>query len=46
MKIKTRDGWKFFGTSGANPKGGAGWIPASKVSRSYLRGFTARHTTN
>lgn len=39
MKI----GGKFFGTSGSNPGGGAGWIPQAKISREYLRNFTARH---
>lgn len=34
---------RFFGTSGANPQGGAGWIPRSKVPTSYLSNFTARH---
>jgi len=34
---------RFFGTSAANPGGGAGWIPRSKISRSYLRGFKVRH---
>ncbi len=33
----------FFGTSASNPGGGAGWIPQSAISASYLRGFTARH---
>lgn len=33
----------YFGTSGTNPKGGAGWIPRSAISASYLKGFTARH---
>ena len=33
----------FFGTSRANPGGGAGWIPQSSVSREYLSQFTARH---
>lgn len=33
----------FFGTSGSNPGGGAGWIPQSKISRDYLKNFTARH---
>lgn len=33
----------FFGTSGANPGGGAGWIPRSAISESYLKNFTARH---
>ena len=39
MKINGR----FFGTSGSNPGGGAGWIPDSAVSGDYLKGFTARH---
>lgn len=39
MKI----GNKFFGTSGSNPGGGAGWIDASDVSDEYLSGFTVRH---
>lgn len=34
----------FFGTSGSNPGGGAGWIPRSAVSSSYLSRFTARHS--
>jgi hypothetical protein len=43
-KVRGRDGnWHFFGTSGANPGGGAGWIPADKISPSYLKGFTVRH---
>jgi hypothetical protein len=33
----------FFGTSHANPNGGAGWIPASAISPAYLSRFTARH---
>ena len=33
----------FWGTSGANPGGGAGWIPRAKVPDSYLAAFTARH---
>lgn len=33
----------FFGTSGSNPGGGAGWIPRSKISKSYLSRFVARH---
>lgn len=33
----------FWGTSHANPNGGAGWIPKSQISASYLKGFTARH---
>jgi hypothetical protein len=36
-------GGKFFGTSKSNPGGGAGWIPRSQVSKSYLANFTARH---
>lgn len=39
MKIGNR----FFGTSKANPGGGAGWIPAKNVSPEYLKGFTVRH---
>jgi hypothetical protein len=34
---------RFFGTSAANPGGGAGWIPRSQISPAYLKGFTARH---
>jgi cell wall-associated NlpC family hydrolase len=34
----------FFGTSGSNPGGGAGWIPQENVSSEYLAGFTARHS--
>jgi len=34
----------FFGTSHANPGGGAGWIPQSAISPGYLKGFTARHS--
>jgi hypothetical protein len=34
---------KFFGTSRSNPGGGAGWIPASQMSPSYLAQFTKRH---
>lgn len=33
----------FWGTSASNPGGGAGWIPASQISASYLKGFTVRH---
>lgn len=33
----------WFGTSGTNPGGGAGWIPQSAISPGYLRGFTLRH---
>lgn len=33
----------FWGTSGTNPGGGAGWIPRSAISDSYLKGFVARH---
>ncbi len=36
-------GGQFWGTSAANPGGGAGWIPRSKISASYLASFTARH---
>jgi hypothetical protein len=34
----------FFGTSGTNPGGGAGWIPQQAISPGYLKGFTARHS--
>lgn len=34
---------RFFGTSGSNPGGGAGWIPRTVISKSYLSQFTARH---
>jgi len=34
---------RFWGTSKSNPGGGAGWIPASKVSKEYLSRFTVRH---
>lgn len=33
----------FFGTSGTNPGGGAGWIPRKAISKQYLAQFTARH---
>lgn len=33
----------FFGTSHANPQGGAGWIPRSNLSPGYLKGFVVRH---
>jgi hypothetical protein len=33
----------FWGTSGTNPGGGAGWIPRSAISAQYLKNFTARH---
>lgn len=33
----------FFGTSKSNPGGGAGWIPRSQLSGSYLKNFTVRH---
>jgi hypothetical protein len=39
MKIGNR----FWGTSSTNPGGGAGWIPASAISKDYLKRFTARH---
>ena len=41
--ILMKVGNRFFGTSSANPRGGAGWIPSSKVSKQYLSRFTARH---
>lgn len=34
---------RFWGTSGSNPGGGAGWIDKSQISPQYLKGFTARH---
>lgn len=34
---------RFWGTSHANPGGGAGWIKPGVISKSYLRNFTARH---
>lgn len=34
---------RFFGTSKSNKGGGAGWIPRSQMSKSYLSQFTARH---
>jgi Transglycosylase SLT domain len=33
----------FWGTSGSNPGGGAGWIPSSAISKAYLSRFTPRH---
>jgi hypothetical protein len=33
----------FFGTSGTNPGGGAGWIPRAAIGSQYLSGFVARH---
>jgi hypothetical protein len=41
--VLMRIGDRFWGTSQSNPGGGAGWIPAAKVSRAYLKGFAARH---
>ena len=40
--VLVKIGGHFWGTSGSNPGGGAGWIPASAVSKSYLSRFTAR----
>jgi hypothetical protein len=34
---------RFWGTSKSNPGGGAGWIPKSAISDSYLSRFTPRH---
>jgi hypothetical protein len=34
----------YWGTSGSNPGGGAGWIKADQISPQYLKGFTARHS--
>ncbi len=36
---------RFFGTSKSNPGGGAGWIPRSAITSSYLKNFTARHVS-
>jgi hypothetical protein len=33
----------FWGTSAANPGGGAGWIPRRYISAGYLARFTVRH---
>lgn len=33
----------FFGTSGTNPGGGAGWIPRKALSKEYLAQFVKRH---
>jgi hypothetical protein len=33
----------FFGTSAANPGGGAGWIPRQHIDASYLSAFVVRH---
>jgi hypothetical protein len=33
----------FFGTSAANPGGGAGWIPREHIGADYLARFVARH---
>jgi hypothetical protein len=33
----------FWGTSRANPGGGAGWIPRRLLGDAYLAAFTARH---
>lgn len=43
MATKTNGTWHFFGTSASNPGGGAGWIPLSALSKSYLAQFTVRH---
>jgi hypothetical protein len=39
MKINGR----LFATSGENPGGGAGWVPASYYPPGYFKGFVARH---
>lgn len=36
-------GGHFWGTSDANPGGGAGWIPREHISKAYLARFTPRH---
>ncbi|HUB99254.1 MAG TPA: hypothetical protein VMS11_05465 [Solirubrobacterales bacterium] len=43
MRIRTPGGWRYAGTSGANPNGGAGWVPDSEYSSSYLAEFQRRH---
>lgn len=43
LHIRTADGWRFAGTSSTNPGGGAGWIPDSAFSQSYLAEFEQRH---
>lgn len=43
LRINTGKGWRYFGTSSANPGGGAGWIPDSEFSASYLAEFQKRH---
>lgn len=45
MKVRTKNGWRFFGTSKSNRGGGAGWIDASQISPAYLSRFTARHSS-
>lgn len=34
---------RFWGTSGSNPGGGAGWIKPGVIGSDYLKAFTARH---
>ena len=34
---------RFWGTSGTNPGGGAGWIKPGAINPAYLHGFVARH---
>lgn len=41
--VLMRVGNRFFGTSGSNPGGGAGWIEKEDISSGYLSEFTARH---
>lgn len=46
LKIKTADGWRYFGTSSENPGGGAGWIGSAgeePFDESYLAAFKQRH---
>ena len=43
LRIRTPSGWRYAATSGANPNGGAGWVPDSEYSSSYLGLFQQRH---
>ncbi len=44
-KIRTANGWRFFGTSHSNPGGGAGWVPDSDGTSGQpaIHGKAARH---
>lgn len=41
-RIMTPSGWRFFATSTSNPGGGAGWVPDSEYSASYLATLPSR----